>query len=109
MLEDLKLLLGFTDEDAERDKRLNWIIDSTNKRLQSMLGGVEPPDELDYIVVEVAVIRFNKLGSEGVAIHTVEGESQHFTDDDFAAFRADIDAWLDKQHAESGRGKVRFL
>lgn len=108
MLEDIKLLLGFADEDAERDKRLNLIIDITTSRLSRKLGTDEVPEELEYIITEVAIIRFNKLGSEGVGIHVVEGESLHFSDDDFAGFADDISDWLAKQ-SESKKGKVRFL
>ena len=33
--------------------------------------------------MDVSVIRFNKIGSEGLSSHTVEGESLSFAEDDF--------------------------
>lgn len=106
MLNNLKLMLGIADSD--RDNLLQLIITGATARLKVLLGGVEPPDSLSYIILDVSIIRFNKIGSEGMEIHTVEGESQHFTDNDFAGFMSDIEAWLATRE-ESGQGKVRFL
>lgn len=106
MLENLKILLGITD--TEQDERLNLILENTRARLRLMLGGMEPPEELNHVIVEVAVIRFNRIGSEGLSSHTVEGESYSFTDDDFSAYSDELEAFLRKQESSS-KGKVRFL
>ena len=108
MLSDLKMLLGFDLSETDMDAKLQLIISGATARLKTLLGGMEPPASLNYIILEASVIRFNKIGSEGLAIHTVEGESQHFTDNDFACFMDDIQAFLDTQK-DSKRGKVRFL
>lgn len=108
MLNELKLMLGFPADDKSIDEKLKLIISATTARLKVLLGGMEPPESLDYIIRDVAIIRFNKIGSEGMASHSVEGESQQFTDNDFAGFMADIQAFLDKQK-DNVRGKVRFL
>lgn len=108
MLEDLKVMLGIASDDADRDKLLLLIISSATARLKMLLGGLEPPESLDYIIREVSIIRYNKIGSEGMESHTVEGESQSFSDNDFVGFMDDIQAFLDTQK-ESVRGKVRFL
>lgn len=108
MLNELKLMLGFSLDDTSSDEKLKLIISSTSARLKVLLGGLEPPESLGYIIRDVSIIRFNKIGSEGMASHSVEGESQQFTDNDFAGFTDDIQAFLDKQK-DSVRGKVRFL
>lgn len=108
MLENLKMMLGFSDVDEERDSRLRLILTNTTARLKLLLGGIEPPEEMDHIILEVAIIRFNRIGSEGMSSHTVEGESLSFADDDFSGFMDEIQAYLDTQK-ESTRGKVRFL
>lgn len=108
MLDDLKLLLGFSDDDAERDERLNWIIESVRARLRNLLGGMEPPEELRHIITEVSVVRFNRIGSEGASSHTVEGESLSFNDNDFDGFMDEINAFLDQQESVN-KGRVRFL
>ena len=108
MLNDLKILLGIDTADAELDGKLNLIINAAKARLKLLLGGIEPPAELEYIILEASVIRFNKIGSEGLSAHTVEGESLSFTDNDFAGFADEIQAYLEAQ-AEGTRGKVRFI
>lgn len=108
MLNDLKLMLGIGADDTSMDDKLKLIISATTARLKVLLGGVEPPESLDYIVRDVAIIRFNRIGSEGMTSHTVEGESQTFGDGDFAGFMDDIQAFLETQK-ESEKGRVRFL
>lgn len=108
MLENLKILLGIDSNDISLDEKLKLIISMTTKRLQLLLGGIEPPEEMEHIILEVAVVRFNRIGSEGMTSHSVEGESNSFADNDFNAYSAEIQAFLDSQK-ESTRGKVRFL
>ena len=108
MLDNLKLMLGIDKNDNDQDDKLNLIISNTTSRLKLLLGGIEPPEALNHIILEVAIIRFNKIGSEGMASHSVEGESNNYTEDDFATFNDEIQAYLDTQK-ESNRGKVKFL
>lgn len=106
MLENLKIMLGIEGNDL--DEKLILIISNTTSRLKLLLGGIEPPDEMDHIILEVSIIRFNRIGSEGMASHSVEGESLSYTSDDFSGYADEIQAFLDKQK-DSTRGKVRFL
>lgn len=109
MIEDLKVLLGFTgDISDELEEQLNVILYNTRKRLKALLGGVDPPEELDYIITEVSVIRYNRIGSEGTTSHNVSGESMSFSDDDFVGYRDDINAYI-SAHKEVEKGKVRFI
>ena len=109
MLDNLKLLLGLSDEDdATLDLKLRLLLDGARKRLKRLLGGIEPPEEMEDIMVEVAIKRFNRIGSEGLDSHSVEGESLSFSDRDFDEFSEEIQAWLNAQK-DSKRGKVRFI
>lgn len=106
MLEEIKTILGIADKAL--DSKLNIIIANTKARMKMLLGGIDVPESLNYVVTEVSVKRFNRIGSEGITSHTVEGESMSFTDDDFAEFAGDIQAYLDSV-AAAKKGKVRFL
>ena len=105
ILENVKELLG---NPKNIDDKLNVIIELTQKRLGNLLSVKEVPEELVYIVVEVSVIRFNRIGSEGVSSHSVEGESMSFNDDDFDSYDKDIRSWLNNQ-SDLKKGRVRFL
>lgn len=108
MLNTIKNLVGIAANDADRDELLVSIINLTKARLKSKLGNIEPPEELQYIIIEVSVARFNRIGSEGLSSHSVEGESQSFTDDDFKQFEGDIQTFLNSVK-ENTIGRVRFL
>ena len=108
MLNELKLLLGITSDDTSKDDLLNLIISNATARLTTLLGGIDSPESLGYIILDVCIRRFNRIGSEGMSIHTVEGESMTFSDSDFDGFESDIQAFLETQK-ESGKGRVRFL
>lgn len=105
ILENVKELLG---NPKNIDDKLNVIIELTQKRLGNLLSVKEVPEELKYIVIEVSVIRFNRIGSEGVSSHSVEGESMSFNDDDFDSYDKDIRSWLNNQ-SDLKKGSVCFL
>lgn len=106
-LDTLKTLLGITDD--SRDELLMTIISAVQARLLLLLGGADQvPERLAYIVPEVAVIRYNRIGSEGMSSHSVEGESISYADNDFAGYLREIEAYLDEQQSTT-RGRVRFL
>jgi hypothetical protein len=108
MLNDLKLMLGIAADETDLDEKLKLILRQTSQRLEVKLGGIAPPPELEYIILEVSIIRFNRIGSEGLSGHTVEGENQTFRDSDFEGYTDEIQDWLSSQKTTS-KGKVRFL
>lgn len=73
MIEDLKALLGLPEEiDGALENKLLLILKATKQRLRFLLGGLEPPEEMNYIILDVSIIRFNRIGSEGLSSHSVE-------------------------------------
>lgn len=106
MVSDMMALLGLKDD---LQKELIEIIDKiTRQRLAVLLGVDEVPENLEYIVTEVAVSRFNRVGSEGASSHSVDGESLAFLDDDFKPFEKEIAAY--QSRTGGGQyGAVRFL
>jgi hypothetical protein len=107
MLEQIKGLLDIHDH--EYDLKLESLIDIAQSRLKLLLKGQEIPEELNYIIIEVVVSRFNRIGSEGTTEHTVEGEKMTFTTDDFKPYMADIERYLEQQADAYGYGVIRFI
>lgn len=90
-------------------EQLAVIESMTRDRLTVLLGGLDIPEELEYIVTEVSVKRFNRIGSEGATSHNVEGESLNWGDvDDFADYMDEINKYLEDLDGAT-RGRVRFL
>lgn len=112
MLEKILILLGLDSPTQAMTDKLETIIGMTEQRLAFLLGlpvnGI--PTELSYIVVEVSIARFNRIGSEGVSSHTVQGESLSWTDDDFKPYMDDIQEWLNAQDdVNTTRGRIKFI
>ena len=74
-LENVKMLLSIDDD--KQDELLKIIINNTEKRLISLLPleTEEIPERLEYIVEEVSVKRFNRVGAEGMTQESIDGRS----------------------------------
>lgn len=105
IIDDVTALLGFSEE--KPNNTLDVIIRLTTSRLKTLLDVEEVPTELEYIVTEVSIVRYNKIGSEGVTSHSVEGETMSFSDNDFKGYLNDIEAWKNKKNEV--KGVVKFL
>lgn len=111
-LRRIKLLLGI--DGYELDEKLMAIVDITKERLLLFLDDAEEvPQALSYIVDEVSIERFNRIGSEGLRTHGVEGESMTWNDSDFKPYMDDIHRYLTSKKAEedglTAKGKVHFI
>ncbi|TJY13993.1 phage head-tail connector protein [Staphylococcus chromogenes] len=108
-LDNVKTMLAITDN--KQDALLSQIIENTEKRLLFKLpiGFNAVPSDLSFIVEEVAVKRFNRIGAEGMQSESVEGRSATFRDDDFDEYMADIEKrYPDLSASESRKGYVNF-
>ena len=107
VINDVKSLLGLTGNTA--DSQLNTIINIVGARIRNRLEGIEEiPEELEYIVTEVTVARYNQIGSEGTSSHTVAQESMSWSDDLLAPYMDDLQDYLTRQET-ARRGRLRFL
>lgn len=108
MLERIKTLLDI--EDSLQDDVLNIIIDNVSSHLKALLDSDEIPEQLDFIVEEITIRRFNRLGTEGMQSESVEGHSVTFYDlrDEFTPYESIISAYKDPPESP-GRGKVLFI
>lgn len=109
-LENVYTLIGLgMGQSVDVDMKLELIHGNVEKQLRAKLGGLETiPEELSYIVEEVAVIRYNRIGSEGMTTESVEGASATYYTDDFMQYKADIQDYINRTTV-SNVGKVRFV
>lgn len=107
LTEDIKSLLSGTPEE-----RLEVIEKRTRERLLVIIGSSikEVPPELDYIVMDVVLKRFNRIGQEGMQSYSQEGLSMTFAESDFDEFLDDINRWKASQDddAKSKSGRFRL-
>lgn len=108
VLEDVKELLGI--EGCDLDARLSIIIRNKEQQVLSYLpqDTESVPVELEHIVCELAIARFNRIGNEGMKIYGQEGESVTYESDEMSPYLYEIDAWNKKQRGNK-RGVLRFI
>lgn len=106
--DDVKTLLT-----GDVDKQLEVIETRTQERLKQLLGGLEDvPTQLEYIVVDVSIKRFNRISNEGMQSYSQEGLSMTFPESDFDEYLKEIEAWKHKDDDDlykPKRGKARFI
>lgn len=108
MLEKIKKLLGINDN--LQDEVLEIIIENVEGHLTYLLGK-EVPLNLQFIITEISVMRYNRLGAEGMKSELVEGHRTDFHDPekDFRPFLDIIEKEVGNDADEPKRGKVMFI
>lgn len=108
MLTEIKRTLEITD--TALDAQLNDFIGRITDRLLLRIGEEALPQELNFIVVETTVKRFNLKGNEGMASYSQEGESITYGDL-LDEYKEDIDLWIRNRDKEVDNhlGVVRFI
>lgn len=107
--------LAFPDKNVTDTQKelLKNIVELVEERLKSYLPKKyqEIPQKLNYIVIEVSIKRFNRVGSEGMQSESVEGHSATYFAKDFDEYLEDIDRFLmeDDEDGYYSDKVVRFL
>ncbi|MBO1199114.1 phage head-tail connector protein [Staphylococcus simiae] len=104
-LDNVKARIGLTDD--KQDIQLQHIIDNVKAELMAML-----PDEIEgipqkiaFIVVEVTIKRYNRVGAEGMTSESQDGKSNTYESNDFDQYKPLLNNLFYKdQH----KGKVVF-
>lgn len=102
--ENIKVLLNI--DDKEQDSLFDIIINHTSNHLELLLGK-EIPSRLEFIIVEVSIVRFNRRGAEGMDSESIEGHRTTFNNNDFRQYHSIIE--MEKNRAKVGGGGVYFL
>ena len=89
LLNRIKTLLGITDN----DELIYEIIEITEYKILNYINKKTLPDELEFILIELSIARFNRIGSEGFASESVDGKSVSY-EDDFEKYKQYLDDYL---------------
>lgn len=83
----------------------------SQRLLRRIPKGIPFPDELEYLLVEASVTRFNLIGSEGYSAESVEGHSISLRDPmNYDRWYDEIDEWLeDNGYGVPKEGQVYFF
>lgn len=95
--------------------QVNILIDLANAQLLNKLKKYkgtlsQVPEDLEYILIDLVVARFNNLGSEGMLSENVEGRSMTFVDKFMDRYDSDIEIWAQSSGlSDDNKGRVLFL
>lgn len=104
--------LNYVKQLTGDNPQVEAIYNNIAERLLHRIKDTEIPVELEYIVEEATIRRFNRIGSEGMKSESVEGHSVTYIDgDELAPYESAIVAYLEAQEPEPPRkpGVVYFL
>lgn len=106
-LKKLKIALQLKD-DSQDDLLALYLADATDflKLRLSLADTDELPAQMQAIVRDVAVKKFNRFKNEGMQSYSQEGESITFASDDFADFEAEIEQW---KHDHNGVNRGEWI
>ena len=77
-LKRLRIILGVENQ----DDLLLEILRITEERILTYTGLRDIPDDLQWLLVELAAQRFNRIGSEGFQSESVDGNSVSYGSED---------------------------
>ena len=86
----LRVFLGVNNQ----DELLLEIVSIVKEKILSYLNLEEIPKSLDWIVIELSVSRFNRIGSEGMSSESVDGGSNTYIADELIQYKPYLDDYL---------------
>lgn len=105
-LDNIKILLGI--EDNSQDIILTILLSNAVSTINVYLGVTELPQELNFVAEQLAVIKFNKLGSEGIQTEKIDVLSTTYQADELASFKAVLDIYKANNNLATTK-RVKFL
>ena len=77
------------------------IVNITESKILNYINATEMPIELEFVLIELSVQRFNRIGSEGIASESIDGKSVSY-DDDFTGYKHYLDDYISRNSVRKG-------
>lgn len=103
-LNKIKTLLSLTDN--SKDEILTVLISNAMSTVCTYIGVDILPNELEFVVEELTVVKYRRLGAEGIETEKIDVLSTKYVVDDLNPFKTILDQYIDKKM--SGR-RLRML
>ena len=78
------------------------IINITEAKILSYVNEAELPNELEFVLVELSIKRFNRIGSEGFTSETVDGKTMSYEESEFEGYKKYLDDFVYKNKTNKG-------
>ena len=104
-LDNIKVLLSLTD-DSSQDKLLTVLLNNAVSTIILHLGVEDIPDELTFIAEQMTVIKYRRIGAEGIDTEKIDVLSTKYIADDLKPFISMLDRYKDNN---LGGRRLRML
>lgn len=106
MLEKIKRMLELSDD--SKDPIINDIIEIMSQYVMSYCGIDEIPKQLEFIVVETSIIRYNRLGAEGLSSESIDVIKSDYVADIMSNYYVAMDKYMASMN-ENPSKRIRFF
>lgn len=107
ILNEVKITLGLSSSD--KDELLSSLIQRSSNQVTNHINEKTLPNELEYIVIELAIARYNRIGSEGIKSENSDGVSFSYKDDLLEDYKKDLNKWIENNKTTSKNLKLRLI
>ena len=97
LLNRIKTLLNIEGN----EELITEIVNITEAKILNYINAIEMPIELEFVLIELSVQRFNRIGSEGIASERIAGKSVSY-DDDFVGYKHYLDDYISRNSVRKG-------
>ena len=97
LLNRIKTLLSIEGN----ENLITEIVNITEAKILNYINASEMPKELEFVLIELSVQRFNRIGSEGIASESIDGKSVSY-DDDFTGYKHYLDDYISRNSVRKG-------
>ena len=97
LLNRIKTLLNIEGNEG----LITEIVNITEAKILNYINAIEMPKELEFVLIELSVQRFNRIGSEGIASESIDGKSVYY-DDDFTGYKHYLDDYISRNSVRKG-------
>ena len=97
LLNRIKTLLGIPDN----DELIYEITELTKSKILNYINEAELPLELEFVLVELTIQRYNRIGSEGIVSESVDGKSVSY-EDIFENYKPYLDDYISRSGKSKG-------
>ena len=89
----MKVLLGITDN-TDNEELLCEIVEITKSKILNYINRTKIPKELEFVLVELSIERYNRIGSEGLNSESSDGVSFTYNNNDMLdRYKEDLDRY----------------
>ena len=100
ILQRIKTMLNITDQDS----LIEEIYNIATQKILNIIGESTVPTELEWIVTELTIERFNRIGSEGIQSESVDGKSTTYNDNDIEKYMSYINNYINRSDSKRNSG-----